>query len=151
MVRGFYNSIYLSLKKNKSFFWNEMKKKEIAIYILLTILAALLLLHALIFFEIIPFDKVWAGQLKTVEEMRTFELFSIVINAFMLSIIYIKLRFLKTNRSNRIIDYFIWLFALFFALNTIGNLFANSALELIVGSLTTFTVSLLCIYINLKK
>ena len=115
-----------------------MKKKR-AIHILLTILAALLLLHTLIYIEIIPFDKVWAGKLKTVEEMRTFELFSILMNIFMLAILYIKLQLLKNNRTNRIIDIFIWLFALFFALNTIGNLFANNILELIFGTFLTTT------------
>lgn len=127
-----------------------MKKKR-AIHVLLTILAALLLLHTLIYIEIIPFDKVWAGKLKTVEEMRTFELFSILMNIFMLAILYIKLQLLKKNRTNRIIDIIIWLFALFFALNTIGNLFANNILELIFGSLTTFSLSFLCIYVNWKK
>lgn len=126
-----------------------MKKKR-AIHILLTILAALLLLHTLIYIEIIPFDKVWAGKLKTVEEMRTFELFSILMNIFMLAILYIKLQLLKNNRTNRIIDIFIWLFALFFALNTIGNLFANNILELIFGTFLTTTSCILCFIIARK-
>ena len=126
-----------------------MKKKR-AIHILLTILAALLLLHTLIYLEIIPFDKVWAGKLKTVEEMRTFELFSVLMNIFMLAILYIKLQLLKSNRTNRIIDIFIWLFALFFALNTIGNLFANNILELIFGTFLTTTFCILCFIIARK-
>lgn len=129
---------------------NVSMKKKRAIHILLTILAALLLLHTLIYIEIIPFDKVWAGKLKTVEEMRTFELFSILMNIFMLAILYIKLQLLKNNRTNRIIDIFIWLFALFFALNTIGNLFANNILELIFGTFLTTTSCILCFIIARK-
>lgn len=126
-----------------------MKKKR-AIHILLTILAALLLLHTLIYLEIIPFDKVWAGKLKTVEEMRTFELFSILMNIFMLAILYIKLQLLNNNRTNRIIDIIIWLFALFFALNTIGNLFSKNILELIFGTFLTTTSGILCFIIARK-
>ncbi len=50
--------------------------KKAALKIMFSILGILLILHLLILTEQIPYDKVWAGKLKSVEEMKTFETFS---------------------------------------------------------------------------
>ena len=63
-----------------------MSKKN-ALIIMFCILGALLILHTLIITEQIPYEKVWAGKLKSVEEMRLFETFSILLNVFILAIL----------------------------------------------------------------
>ncbi len=121
--------------------------KKVATRILLFILGMLLLLHLLIFTEQISYDQVWGGKLDSVDEMRSFELFSILLNAFMITILFIKYKLLVRDRRNRGIDALIWTFVVFFALNTIGNLFAESMTELIFGTLLTLSSSILCFVI----
>ena len=127
-----------------------MKHKKIALWLMFFLLGAVLIFHFLIITEIIPFDQVWAGKLKTVEEMRQFETFSILINVVMLTIFIIKYRLLNKEKRNRIVDILIWVFAGLFALNTLGNLFSQSTMELIFGTLMTLSSTVLCVIIAKK-
>lgn len=115
------------------------------------LLGGVLIFHFLIFFEFIPYDKVWAGRLKSVEEMKTFETLSILLNVFMIAVLAIKYRQLQNQNSNKIIDILIWGFALLFSLNTLGNLFSKSILELIFGTLFTLVAAILCVVIAKKR
>lgn len=126
-----------------------MSKKN-ALIIMFFILGIILIFHFLIFTEQIHFDKVWAGKLKSIEEMKSFETFSILINLFMLVILFIKYKLLKKKNSNKIIDLLIWFFVALFALNTLGNLFSQNIIELILGTFFTLTSSILC-FIIVKK
>ncbi|MDX1767291.1 MAG: hypothetical protein R3294_04520 [Arenibacter troitsensis] len=125
--------------------------KKIALKIMFLLLGALLIFHVLIFTEQIPYDKVWAGKLNSVEEMKAFEAFSIFINLFMILILSIKYKLLESGKSNKAIDILIWVFVFFFALNTIGNMFAKSLIELILGGILTLASCILCIIIVKKE
>tara|TARA_R110000868_G_scaffold301889_2_gene562389 strand:- start:483 stop:884 length:402 start_codon:yes stop_codon:yes gene_type:complete len=124
--------------------------KKIALKIMFILLGTLLIFHLLIFTEQIPYDKVWAGKLNSVGEMKSFEVFSILINFFMVIILFIKYKLLGSGKRNKAIDILIWIFVVFFALNTLGNLFAKSLIELILGSFLTLVCSILC-FIIVKK
>ncbi len=126
-------------------------KKKTALTIMFCILGALLVLHVLIITEQIPYDKVWAGKLNSVEEMRYFETFSILLNAFMLVVLFLKRNLLQKGKSNRVIDILIWVFVGFFTLNTLGNLFAKSTIELVFGTFVTLVSAILCFIIVKKK
>ncbi|SMG46673.1 hypothetical protein [Arenibacter troitsensis] len=125
--------------------------KKITIKIMFLLLGALVIFHVLIFTEQIPYDKVWAGKLNSVEEMKAFEAFSIFINLFMILILSIKYKLLESGKSNKAIDILIWVFVVFFALNTIGNMFAKSLIELILGGFLTLASCILCIIIVKKE
>ena len=125
--------------------------KQIALIIMFFILGILLLFHFLILTELIPYHIVWAGKLSSVEEMRVFEIISISLNTFMLSVLYLKYRQLARGIRNEIIDILIWIFAGFFALNTVGNLFSKSITELVIGTFLTLTSSILCLVIAQNK
>lgn len=125
--------------------------KRTAIIIMFFILGMVLIIHCLIFLEQIPYNKVWAGQLDSVEEMKVFEAFSILLNTFILIILSTKYRFLKQEEKNKVIDILIWSFSAFFMLNTIGNLFAQSAVELVLGGSLTLVSSILCFLIARNK
>lgn len=124
--------------------------KKVAIKIMFFLLGTILIFHLFIYTEQIPYDKVWAGRLNSVEEMKTFEAFSILMNVFMTLVLFIKYKLLGSGKKNRAIDILIWVFVVFFALNTLGNLFAKSMLELVLGSFLTLACGLLC-YIIVKK
>lgn len=127
-----------------------MSKKN-ALILMFCILGALLILHTLIITEQIPYEKVWAGKLNSVEEMRLFETFSILLNVFILAILILKYNFLQKRKNNRVIDILIWVFVWLFILNTIGNLFAKSMIELVLGTLVTLASAILCFIIVRKK
>lgn len=114
------------------------------------ILGALVIFHLLILVQVIPYDQVWGGRLTSVEEMQTFETFSILMNLFMLLILGIKYKQLQSGKRNKVIDIIIWIFVAFFALNTIGNLFAESMLELMLGGAFTLLSAVLCFIIVRK-
>ena len=125
--------------------------KKVALIIMFFILGIVLIFHFLILTEQIPYDKVWAGKLNSVQEMKSFETFSIILNVFMLTILFVKYKQLERGIKHRIVDILIWVFTAFFALNTIGNLFAKSMIELILGTFLTLTSSILCFVIVKKK
>lgn len=125
-------------------------KKKVALISMFFILGIVLIFHTLILTELIPYDKVWAGKLNSVEEMKSFETISILLNAFMLTVLYLKYRKLEQGTTSKVIDILIWIFAGFFVLNTVGNLFSKSIVELILGTLLTLTSAVLC-FVIVKK
>tara|TARA_R110002049_G_scaffold247413_5_gene421586 strand:+ start:96 stop:503 length:408 start_codon:yes stop_codon:yes gene_type:complete len=125
--------------------------KKVALIIMFFILGIVLVFHFLILTEQIPYTNVWAGKLNSVEEMKSFETFSILLNIFILGILSIKYRQLGKGVTNKVIDMLIWIFAGFFTLNTLGNLFSKSMIELILGTFMTLTSAILCFIIVKKK
>jgi len=105
----------------------------------------------LILTEQIPYDIVWVGKLNSVEEMKSFETFSILLNAFMLTVLCIKYRQLVKGIKSKIIDILIWIFSVFFVFNTLGNLFSKSIIELVLGTSLTLISAILCFVIVRKK
>lgn len=129
----------------------KVMTKKSALFIMFFILGIILIFHFLIFTEQIPYDIVWAGKLKSVEEMKTFETFSIILNAFMLAILFIKYKHVKKQVNNKVINFIIWIFVILFALNTVGNLFSQNMIELILGTFLTLVSSVLCFIIVRNK
>ena len=112
---------------------------------MIVLLLVALSYHVIIIAELIPFEAVWGGRLKNSEEMRQFEFISIAINLFMLLVILIKARFIKVNIPNLIINTFLWLFAILFTINTVGNLFSVSIWETIIFAPLTLISAILCV------
>lgn len=124
--------------------------KKVALILMCLLLGIVLVFHFLILLEQIPYDRVWAGRLDSVEEMRVFETVSILVNLVMLAVLHAKYRLIQKQKTSKAIDAVIWLFAVVFALNTLGNLFAENMLERVFGTLFTFVSSALCIIIAWK-
>lgn len=125
--------------------------KKTATKIMIALLAMVFVFHVLIFFEFLSYEKVWAGKLQSLEEMRIFEGISMIVNLIMLLVFGIKLRQLNNKVNNRFINIFIWIFASMFILNTIGNLFAKNIWELIIGTTLTLASAVLCVIIAKKE
>ena len=128
-----------------------MISKKIALKLLIGLLSIILIFHLFVLFEIISYKIVWAGKLKSKEEMYVFKAVSILINFLLIIVLYIKYRNIKKSETNRIINMIIWVFVFLFALNTLGNLFAENLIEQILGTLLTFISATLCWIIVKKK
>lgn len=117
---------------------------KFAVHAMLVILCAVLLFHTLILFQIIPYAIVWGGKLKNINEMYVFELLSLLINTLLICVILIRAGYLKIKIRQGILNAAMWFFVVVFALNTVGNLFAESSLETIVFTPLTFISAVLC-------
>ena len=123
-------------------------KPGTAIKIILSIVVAVTIFHFSILFKIIPYEITWGGRLKTDSEMYVFELISIVINLILGTTLLIKGNYLKQIIRLSVVNIILWIFLILFGLNTIGNLFAETALEKSF-SILTLALSIL-IWIVLK-
>jgi len=119
-----------------------MKKQ--ALYVMMILLSAVIIFQILVVIQVIPYNIVWAGKLKTVQEMYVFETISISLNIFLLWVIFQKANVTVRLIAEKYLNFILWLFVLVFALNTLGNLFAENTLELILGTLLTLLCSILC-------
>jgi hypothetical protein len=120
-----------------------------AVKTMIVLILIALTYHLIIITELIPYDAVWGGRLKSIEQMRQFEIFSMAINLFMLLVILIKGGYIKINIPKLIINTFLWLFALLFAINTFGNLFSVSIWETIIFTPITLISTVLCLRLAL--
>lgn len=128
---------------------NKISKTQ-ALKIIIGLLTAVIVFHLLIITQIISYEFVWAGKLKSISEMYVFEIVSILINVLLLTVLLLKGNFIKHAINDKIISRILWFFVLVFALNTIGNLFAKSLFEKAVFTPLTLILALL-IWIILRK
>ena len=125
-------------------------KPVLPIRITLTIVIAVILFHVCILFGIVPYDITWGGRLKSDEEMYVFESISIAINLLLGSVLLIKGNYIKPIIRLRIVNVILWIFFVLFALNTVGNLFAETTLEKSFSVLTLALSVLIWIILKAK-
>ncbi len=106
--------------------------------------------HLCILFQLIPFNIVWGGKLETVEQMRSFEIMSILVNLFIIFFIAVKAGYIPVKINAKVLTFIIWIFAVVFFLNTIGNLVAETSTETYIFTPMTFLFALLCIRIAIE-
>src|SRR5665647_1014891 len=107
-------------------------------YIKLLILLTLIVtaFHLGIIVKLIPYDVVWGGRLKTDSEMYRFEIISVLVNVFLISVLLIKGSYLKLRVNKNAVNIVLWGFFIVFSLNTIGNILANTTFEKFFSVLT---------------
>lgn len=124
--------------------------KKQALKIIIVLLSVVMIFHLLIIFEIIPYTIVWAGKLKSVQEMRVFECISLLIGSLNIAVLLLKGNYIKNKIPTSIINGILWAFVALFSLNTIGNLFAETMIEKVVFTPLTL-VSAILIFIIVRK
>lgn len=123
-----------------------MFKNEKAIKLLIGLLSLVIVFHILVLLQIIPYNISWGGRLKTVQEMYVFEIVSIALNLFLIWIVWLRAK----NVKSKIVNIILWVFFGIFSLNTIGNLFAQTTFEKYF-SLLTLIFALLILRVLIKK
>ena len=118
-----------------------------AIIISIILLVVVLIFHVLVLTETIPYTIVWAGKIRSIEEMRRFEIISICVNFFMILIFLLRANYVQNRILTKILNGVIWLLVVIFSLNTVGNLFAKSKFELYFFTPLTFILAILCLRI----
>ena len=126
---------------------------QVAIWTVIVLSCVIIIFHFFVLLQVIPFENVWAGKLKSVQEMYVYESISLVINFLLILIVLVKGQVINLKISSKTIDAFLWIFVIIFSLNTLGNLSSKTNLETIIATPLTFIFALLCwrIAINRKK
>lgn len=124
---------------------------KVAVSAIVSLQVLVIAFHLTVITGFVPYTIVWGGRLSNVEDMIVFESASILINLLLLGCTALKTRRIKQGASVKILNGFIWAFALLFALNTIGNLFAKASLETIIFTPLTFILAVLCGRVAMEK
>ena len=115
-----------------------------AIKSILLILGIIVVFHLSVLSGLLPNDIVWGGKLEDESQLIKFEIASVALNVFMILIISIRGQYIKFRLPGKMLTVLIWLMTILFALNTIGNLFANTLTEAIIFTPITFVLAVLC-------
>jgi hypothetical protein len=119
--------------------------------ILFWLFLLVIIFHFLLIFGVVPKDIVWGGKIKDPEQLMIFEAFSIIVNLITLIFSGVKAGILKLKIGHKFLRVMFWIMAVFFLLNTIGNLFAESITETLIFTPITLLISLLSLRIALDK
>jgi hypothetical protein len=115
----------------------------VAYKLILWILSLVILFHLLVLVQIIPYTIVWGGNIHSYEQMLVFESLSILINLLIIFLVYTKVKNVHLQRKSKLVNAFLWFFAALFFLNTLGNLTAQSSIELIIATPITLLLAVL--------
>jgi hypothetical protein len=111
--------------------------------ILLSVILLLFIGHLAILLQILPYNIVWGGKLKSVAEMYFFEIVSALITLVFGFVVAIKANVINIKLPKNILQSVLWFFFFFFILNTIGNLLSKTYTEKLFSIVTMVFVLLL--------
>lgn len=110
---------------------------------MLFILSMVIVFHLGILVKLIPYNIAWGGRLTNDTEMYRFEIVSVFVNLFLMTILFIKGAYLKLQLNGKVINTVLWVFFVIFILNTIGNMLASTTFEKSFSVLTLILAVLL--------
>ncbi len=97
--------------------------------IVLIIVVFYIILHSLILLKAIPYTIVWGGKISSPQIMCRLEIVALITMLFLGFVVIVKSELLKIPISKKIINRILLLFSIFFLINTLGNLLAETILE----------------------
>lgn len=112
---------------------------------IIVILTAVFCFHLLVLTGLIPYQVVWGGRLQTRSEMITFEMVSLLLNALMSALAAMRAGWLGTGLKPRFLRVGLWVMAVLFALNTVGNIFSTNRWEQVIFTPLTLVLAFLSI------
>ncbi|AYV57149.1 hypothetical protein [Leptospira kmetyi] len=126
---------------------NNQNVKKTAGYFFILIFVAITIFHLFVLSGIVPYSIVWGGRLTNQEEMYRFEFVSIVLNSFFIWIALIKTGNTKPILPQKAISVILWIMAVLFSINTIGNIVSQNDLERIIFTPITAILAILCAFL----
>ncbi len=78
--------------------------------------------------------------------MLRFESFSIILNAIFIAVVLVKSNGINIKVPKKAINVLMWIMAIVFALNTIGNLFAIDSQEKYIATSVAFLLSFFLLF-----
>ena len=118
---------------------------------LLILSSLVLVFHICVLFGLVPQEWVWAGKVQEQKTLLLLETVSISMNLLLMLVVASKLKFVAAGMNKKLQTVLLWLFVFVFALNTVGNLFAETKVERTFSGLTLLYVILLARFIRTGK
>ena len=103
--------------------------KERVLNLTLLIVGLLMMFHLGILFKIIPYEITWGGRLTNDREMYVFEAISIALNSMFGLLLLQKGKRISLKLPKKLVNGGLWVFFGLFALNTVGNIIAETTFE----------------------
>ena len=116
--------------------------KKIARNGLILIFSLSIVFHLLVLMQIIPYTIVWGGRITSLSQMYVFEAISILINLIFLFVVLLKLKILRIQFPEKLLNICLWIMFALFLQNTLGNLFSISDLERVIFTPITLLSSI---------
>ena len=123
--------------------------KDIVLKSSIGLLTLVIIFHGFIIAKIIPYNIAWGGRLENDSQMYVFESISILINGFLITVLFLKGNYIKHSFSERMLNGILRFFQVLFILNTIGNIVAKTNFEKYFALLTA--IFAIFIWIILKR
>ena len=125
----------------------KLISRKTASQILIFLLSAIVVFHLLVLVKIVPYSMVWGGKFEDYNSLLPFEIASLLLNLSFIFLVRHRAR-RADSKAGRIGMWF--MFALF-ALNTLGNLFAETWVERLAATPLTLILALLSLRLALKS
>ena len=124
---------------------------KLTLWLMIILNGAVILFHLLVISGIIPFGYVWGGKLENVSQMLLFESISMLINVIIGWVLFTKLRPGRFYLSENVANFILYGLAALFLINTVGNLFAETNLELFIATPLTLLLAICCYRLVMGK
>jgi hypothetical protein len=105
--------------------------------------------HVLVLLKIVLYKLVWGGRLKSDKDMYRFEIVSLILNLFFLSVVCARCEFISISINVQFLKIILWVMAALFLLNTIGNLLSKNNYEKIIFTPLTLLLMICSIILAL--
>lgn len=96
--------------------------------------------HGFVVLGIVPLENIWGGQIQSRNTLIVAEIVAISITAFFMMIVAVRAGYFQIEGYAKLFGFGAWFMFAFFALNTLGNLSAETLMEKVV-----FTPITLCL------
>jgi hypothetical protein len=124
---------------------------KLAGQILIATLVLMIIFHAFVLFNVIPYEIVWAGRITDSSSLLMYEGFAIFLTFIFILIISMKLGYLHANKYAKAVNFGVWLVFTYFTLNTIGNFASANITEKLIFAPLTIFMALLAFRVALEK
>ena len=126
-----------------------------AIQLSLTLFGLLMLFHlaiiiGIVVFDFAPIDYLWGGKMETKEELFVFEIISLGVIMLCFFVGLIRGQFISLPKLVGLSRVILWVLFVLFAINTVGNLLAESTFEKFFAIVTAI-LSVLCLRLAIEK
>lgn len=123
--------------------WIRQLDMTLAATMMMAILSCVVVFHLLVLSGVIPYHIVWGGRLENATQMYVFETIAITINLAIIVVVSIKGGYIRPFLPSKVVTSLLWDLVILFALNTVGNLFAESKVEMALFTPLTFISTVL--------
>ena len=117
--------------------------------ILLSIIGVMILFHILVIAGVVPSNWVWGNNFPA-ESILPLELIAIVITFSFGLFLQIKMRYVKMEQKNKVVNIVLWIIAAFLIFNAITNIISTVTIENLIFAPLALIMAILTIRLAIE-